>query len=256
MWKARITSRLLQEGFGDLIYRYRLTSRGGRGNIENEIDALQNAEKQGKVAGVHVFIYDLDRAPSGRHSTDKVKVMQWRRYGLENYLLEPDIIYHLLRDVDIAQKHMETLGEAPALLKALAMEQIPELAARQTFADLNFKDEGLPSREFRGVSWEEASAKAYRRLASIREQIEALDERQWKEKCEARFRALSKKLEEKWEESWIIQCNGKQVLMSVHSQFSLRISPLKFKLRLLQEMKNRDTENWRLMSMEMRNIIS
>ena len=51
---------------------------------------------------------------------------------------------------------METLGEAPALLKALAMEQIPELAARQTFADLNFKDEGLPSREFRGVSWEEA----------------------------------------------------------------------------------------------------
>ncbi len=249
--------QLLQENFSNILYRYRLAARGGRGNIEGEIDALQKAEEDGKLEGVHAFIFDLDRTSSGRRSTPKVRILQWSRYCIENYLIEPEIIYFFLRDRDIAVESMETVGEALPVLKALAFEQIAELAARETFSEMNFNDPGLPNSVVRGASFEAISEVAFARLASISAQIgTSLDEKQWRGEYQVRCASNAARLRDEWENNaWILKCNGKRVFSDVQAKFRLKISSTRFKQRVLQEMRVRGTENWKLILTEIKSVI-
>ena len=79
--------QILEEGFYDFVAGYKITSLGGRSNIEKEIQTLQKAERNGELDKLNCFIFDLDRMPTNITSSQLVKVLQWDRYCLENYLI-------------------------------------------------------------------------------------------------------------------------------------------------------------------------
>jgi hypothetical protein len=102
---------VLEAGFDKLVVRYNITQLGGRLNIENEIKTLQKAETKGEIDTLKCFIFDLDQAPTSLVSSRMVKVLQWKRRCLENYLIDEKIIYDLLSDKEISKDRIENRGK-------------------------------------------------------------------------------------------------------------------------------------------------
>ena len=94
---------VLQAGFDKLVVKYHMTHLGGRRNIEKEIQTLQSAEARGEIDALNCFIFDLDNVPASLTSSRLVKVLQWKRRCVENYLIDEKIIYDLLSDKEISR---------------------------------------------------------------------------------------------------------------------------------------------------------
>jgi predicted ATPase len=69
-------SLLLEDGFYDYVTGYKITSLGGRTEVEKEISTLQRAEQKGDLDKLNCFIFDLDRMPSNVRSSNLVRVLQ------------------------------------------------------------------------------------------------------------------------------------------------------------------------------------
>src|SRR5690606_37975110 len=89
---------VLQTAFADRVAKWNIVCLHGRGEVEKTIQQLQASETTGDLDGRHSFLFDLDRSPSSLSSSAMVKVLQWDRYCLENYLLDADAIYDALRE--------------------------------------------------------------------------------------------------------------------------------------------------------------
>jgi hypothetical protein len=130
--------RLLVEGFSELLRRINVRELGGRHEVEETIKRLQNIEKRGEKVDPIYLVFDRDRTPTNLESSDAVKVLQWPRYCLENYLLDIEIITELLKSGEIARTPVATAGEVEKLLRELAFLQLDELAARRVYASLGY----------------------------------------------------------------------------------------------------------------------
>ena len=93
---------ILEAGFPSILNRYKLTHLQGRGNVEKEIRTLQEAEARGEVETLKCFIFDFDNAPTTLKSSTFVRVNQWKRRCIENYLINDNAIYECLRDDGLA----------------------------------------------------------------------------------------------------------------------------------------------------------
>ena len=130
--------RLLEEGFGDRFRRHRIVDLGGRREVEKNVERLQALEKAGrKVDPIHL-IFDHDNAPSNLTSSTAVRILQWPRYCLENYLIDIDVIAELLKLEELAREPGVKAGELSNELRTLAFSQLDELAARKVYRDLGY----------------------------------------------------------------------------------------------------------------------
>ena len=114
---------VLEAGFDKIVVRYHITQLGGRRNIEREITTLQSAENRGEIDTLKCFVFDLDRAPTSLKSSKMIKVLQWKRHCLENYLIDEKIIYDLLNDGEISTDIIATRGHVKSLFKDIAVSQ-------------------------------------------------------------------------------------------------------------------------------------
>jgi len=240
-------TELLQSGFPERLAGYKVTQLRGRPEIEKNIKSLQEAEAKGELDSLQCFVFDRDRAPTELHDTVLVKVLQWERYCLENYLLDNDAIYEVCESKDLK------VGEPPAnrasvrnTIRELAIQQIRGVVARRIYKDLEVDNPGLrPSEVDSAADYETIAASLSKRLQNIKTQLGAFDAGAWTKQFVEKCKDVDKAIREEWDDKWMIECNGKLVLENLHEMFKLSVSSLAFKRRVIEQMARKQTENWR-----------
>jgi AAA15 family ATPase/GTPase len=134
-------SIILDEGFYDFIAGYKITGLGGRTGIEKEISSLQKAEKNGDLDKLSCFIFDLDRMPTSIQSSALVRILQWDRYCLENYLVGRKDLYDELFELGVSD--LESRGIFEKKIKDLALQQLNEVVAREIYNQESFESVGV-----------------------------------------------------------------------------------------------------------------
>ncbi|MDA8152943.1 MAG: AAA family ATPase [Acidithiobacillus sp.] len=236
---------VLETGFGDILRRLKLKDLGGRIEVERQIELLQSAEKDAPSAAMRYFIFDRDDVPSSLTSTESVKVLQWDRRCLENYLLDIDAITDLLMDPSVATVPFANMGEVTGFLKSLAFNQLKERAAREQYISYGFGDVGLRANEIKGKEVSEIAETLLQRLTSMKQRLEVVSENKWKQEFEMACAGREEQLREIWEAKWREDCDGKRLFQDIGASGRLRMSVRNFKKRVIAQMRNTQSENWR-----------
>jgi len=236
---------LLDVGFGDILRRYKIKNLGGRAEIEKQIVRLQDAERKGTKLSARFFIFDRDGMPTGLTSSEAVKVLQWDRRCLENYLIDFDVLTDLLKDSDILKDPLPNQGEVSRVLRDLATSQIDEFVARRVYLDYKFDDPGLRATEIRGKTFQQMANILAARLDALKHQIGSLDSGSWKSDFLAKCDAARQGEILVWEARWVELCDGKRLFKDLFQGRGFKIALTKFKKRVMLGMRSVPTPNWR-----------
>jgi len=247
---------ILEASFPNRVTGYKLAPLKGRQEIEKEIKTVQKAEIDGKLNTKQLFIFDRDEAPTGLANSNLVKILQWDRYCLENYLLDADSIYDVCQQLPL-KKPPESRGKLRQVMKDLAFEQLKALAAREVYKTLEPDNPGWrPSEIEMRNSFAEIAEVLVERLMKIKDEVGAIDRESWKiqfvERCDSKYTEL-KSL---WEEKWQIECDGKRVLSQLHRSFEPKVSLLELKRRIGIRMSEQGAENWRIVDSFLGTLLS
>jgi predicted ATPase len=237
---------ILEAAFPNRVSGYKLTPLKGRQEIEKEIRTLQKAETEGKLNTRQLFIFDHDGAPTNLGNSELVKILQWDRYCLENYLLDPDSIYDVCQQAGF--KHPpESRGKLRQMMKNMAFEQLRALAGRQIYEALEPENSGWRPKETGACeNFSQMAEVLISRLLSIQHEVSKLDKEPWKHQfvkaCESKY----EELKALWEEKWESESDGKRVLMQLHRGFETNVSLVEFKRRIAIRMSEQPSETWRI----------
>ena len=240
---------VLEAGCGDILRRYKLTELGGRNDLEKHIKALQTAASDHKLDGSKYFILDLDGKPlKNITSSPKVKVMQWKRTCLENYLLDEEAIYDAIKNnIDSQKAEALNLGDFKRWIKRAALAQIDELVAREIYENYSFEDPGIRAKEIRDKDVSEITKILADRLAAAQKKLAAWDLAQWKENF---TNQVTRQRDEKlgaWEENdrWKIECNGKWIYERIQKEFRVNANPRKLKTEVVKSMRESESREYK-----------
>ncbi|MEX3930248.1 ATP-dependent endonuclease [Paraburkholderia phymatum] len=236
---------VLETGFGDMLRRLKLKDLGGRIEVERQIELLQSAEKDAPSTSMRYFIFDKDDAPSNLKSTETVKVLQWDRRCLENYLLDIDAITDLLMDPEIVKEPFASMGEVNQFLKSFAFNQLTERAAREVYASHEFGDVGMRPNDIKGKDTPGIASTLFARLIAMKDRLDAVSEDGWKPEFEKACAARKEQLQAVWEIKWREECDGKRLFQDIGASGRLRMNVRNFKKRVIVQMRNTQSENWR-----------
>jgi predicted ATP-dependent endonuclease of OLD family len=242
---------LLEGAFQETLSRFRFRPLGGRPEVEKHIKELQAAEVAGLKENISYFVFDGDNRLSDLKSTKKVVVKQWEKYCLENYLLDIDILFDLIRREFSVKNWPQTIGEASGFFRDIAYKQLKPLVIEEVYRTFQFESLGIRNTDKRSATFEAAGDILFARVASLQKQIVPLSEHEWtkafKEACDELLQ--QKQLE--WSTSWQSKCSGKQFLKDLFIDCKIAAPALVIKRRLVQESKfaanGKGTDLWRLM---------
>jgi predicted ATPase len=238
-------SEILTAGFPELLRRYRLRDLGGRRNVEKEIAILQHAEASGKDVLPRYFIFDRDEARTNLKSSKNVRVHQWDRRCLENFLADVDVLADLLQSPEVVRQVTVTnTAEVKKILRELAMSQLDEFAANRVYAGYGFESPGIRASEITGKNLAEISEVLVARLEEIKKQSSAVAA-DWKSKFVADCEKLKLELQQRWDTSWEKDADGKKLFRDLQRRIEhLKLSSDKLKKRIIVEMSRKKTKNW------------
>jgi predicted ATPase len=242
---------ILETAFSNALSRVKFRELHGRPEIEKHIRRLQDAEKKGNKENISYFLFDRDRIPAGLPSTTKVKVKQWERYCLENYLLDPAVLFDTLRKEFPASKIPISLGPATDLFASIAKRQLSDRVVEQVYEDMHYTDFNMRAGDRSGKTFHDVSNTIFNKIEAAKAAFLPLDATTWKatfvEKCEA----LLAEREQEWSLSWPINCSGKQFFKDLYVECGIPVAPIILKRRLVQENKLANgmtgTESWKLL---------
>ena len=146
---------LLSAGFPDLLSTYQIKALGGRAEVEKEIQGLQKAEQEDKLERLSVFVFDFDKKPTDLKNTKFVRVLQWDRYCIENYLLDETLLFDLINKY--AENKIVSKGELRNVLRELAFRQITAEVVRNIYVPLEPENCGLRARELANKTIDECA---------------------------------------------------------------------------------------------------
>jgi predicted ATPase len=238
---------VLETGFDELVGKYKVTQLGGRGSIEREIKTLQEAELRGEIDTLKCFIFDLDNAPSNLQSTRLIKVLQWKRRCIENYLIDEKIIYDILNDLEISKARINSRGEVTNIFKKIAEDQLQEVVAEKIYDEMNYENPGLRPREILGKTYDEMANILFNRLETIQDQVKGLAQDDWKKSFKEKCESMHITQKDKWDSEWIAQCDGKRFFRDLHKKYEIKVSPIKFKKMIIDRMLREQADAWILM---------
>ena len=235
---------LIEAGFGDVLRRYKVKDLGGRREVEKQIALLQEAEKKDATLPRCYFIFDRDEMPTGLKNSPTVRLLQWQRRCLENYLIDIDVLTDLFQDPEVTQSKVTSLGEVNKLLRDLALSQLEELAAKEAYAQYSFDDPGIRGQEIYGKRIEEIADILFSRLNRMNQQTSGVTEH-WKNQFTAESQRIRREKLSVWEVKWVEECDGKRLFKDLYRKLTLRLSSRRLKKRIIQEMARKESENWR-----------
>lgn len=236
---------LLNEGFFEKIAGFKLAQLSGRQEIEKEILNLQASEKNDKLDRSNVFIFDNDNRPSKLVDTQKVKIRQWDRYCLENYLIDETPLFNVIKELN--KDVITSRGEFKNDLKQLAFQQLNELAIGEAYRLLEPDNAGLRPKEIANKTFEQAAATLAARLTQISESLKDFEVSEWKSNFVSSADAKLVALSDKWEIDWEKSCDGKRLMNAIHQKYKVGVSHGKFKKLIMREMKRTKSEQWKIL---------
>jgi AAA15 family ATPase/GTPase len=191
-------AELLECGFASRVSGYKINILGGRQEIEKEIKNLQKPEKEKELTSLQCFIFDLDGKPSGLSSTAMVKLTQWDRYCFENYLLDADTIYDVLKEIPTKEK-AASRNSFQSKIKELAKDQFKSFVAKNVYDEYKFENPGFRPYEIESLTnYEAISSNLATRLHQIKQQISKFNKTNWAEefteKCKKKRIIISRRL--------------------------------------------------------------
>jgi hypothetical protein len=244
---------ILEEGFYEQVVGYKITSLGGRKEVEKEIAALQEGERKGELDKLNCFIFDLDRSPAGAKSSDLVRILQWDRYSLENYLIARKLLFDELADSGV--QDLGSRGSFETRVVELAEAQLSEFVAKHAYEDLEPDNPGLRPAEIERKSYQEIATILAMRLTSIKSSLDKFNPDDWKTKFVLKCEAKHAELAESWRNDWIKLCSGKRLIDDIYKEYTIRLSKFDFKRRLAKRMKDEQTEDWTLVKSKIRDAL-
>jgi predicted ATPase len=235
---------ILEAGFSKLLGRYKVTHLGGRGPVEREIKTLQDAERKNEIDTLKCFIFDLDGIPTSLTSSNLVRVLQWKRRCLENFLIDEKIIYDLLKEKDVANKAIPSRGEVPAVFKQIAISQLQGVVMEKVYASLRYDNSGFRPKEVAGKTYTEAAEVLFDRISAIQSQVCGLDRTNWRNMFEEKCVAGYDDELPRWEVDWLTLCDGKRFFRDLRSKYEVRLRSLKFKKLIVERMEKEQSAGW------------
>jgi hypothetical protein len=245
----------LRTGFGELLRKYNIKDRGGRREVEKTAKKLQELEQTGEKVSPIFIILDKDEEITDLVSSAAVRILQWKRRCIDNYLLDIDVMSELLKDDGIVKSAIADSGEAERLLRRLALDQIPEIAAREVYAAYGFLSPALRSEDMEKKTVTEISEAVFTRMNASRTSMLENKPEAWKEEFAIRLEQRIIQLRLLWEPKWMDICDGKRLFKDLQKEGILRISLTSFKHKIIQRMKETQSDSWRLVESQLRELI-
>jgi predicted ATPase len=236
----------LRNGFDELTRKYNVKDRGGRREVEKTAKKLQELEAKGEKVSPIFIILDRDDEIANIASSPAVRILQWKRRCVENYLLDVDVVAEIFRDDAILKKPITDSGEVERLLQNLALQQLPEIAAREVYGGYGFLSPSLRSEDIEGKSQSEISGALYDRMQASWDSMPRRDRDSWIKEFDARLQTTIDALKLQWEPKWIEVCDGKRLLKDLQKLGVLKVSTPNLKRRIIQRMKETQSDSWRL----------
>jgi predicted ATPase len=236
---------LLNIGFPDLLARYQIKFLGGRNKVERDIAQLQEAEKRGEVERFSSFIFDRDRKPSSVTSSKLVRVLQWDRYSIENYLIDENILFPIL--AHYCSVKPESKGSLRADLKEIALSQTMYESIRATYLKLEPENCGIRPKEVFSKSAQEAANALYERLQRVKESLASLEKSAWIEAFVSKCEFTSENLRSEWDDSWRKECDAKRLFKDIQAKYQCKVSIGFLKSEIMKEMRVQQNEDWKLL---------
>ncbi len=244
---------ILDEGFYEQVTGYKITSLGRRKEVEKEITALQNAERNKQLDKLNCFIFDSDGSTVDVQNSDFVRVLQWDRYCLENYLIDRKLLFDELTDAGVAD--LGSRGTFEQRVVELALGQLKEVVAKQIYSTLEPENPGLRPSEIDQKSYSEIADALVSRLAQIKFQLQPFDATAWKNSFVSQCEAKDSEAKERWRNDWIKLCSGKRLIDHIYREYTIRLSKFDFKRRLAKRMKSEQSEDWTLVRSKIRDAL-
>jgi hypothetical protein len=193
---------LLEIAFPETLARLKYRSLSGRAEVEKYIKKLQEEEKKNQEINLSYFIFDRDRKPAETSDTARVKVAQWNRYCLENFLIDPEILFDVIRREYSPKNWPQSLASAEDSCVEISQKQLVEITVWEVFKEAELDSPILTSKEVRGKSIEDVSATIEGKLQTNQVQYAELLTTDWL----ARFRReVNLRVEAKrvaWRNNW------------------------------------------------------
>jgi hypothetical protein len=237
-------SAILAEGFYNQLSGLKVTDLGGRTEIEKEIKTLQAAEQKGDISKIYCFIFDLDHKPTGLKSSSLVRVLQWDRTCLENFLLGEKTLYDAL--TEIGATPLPSRGEFDVMIRELAVGQLKDQVAKQTHASLEPDNPGLRPKEVAGLGYQAIAEILVKRLSTIRAHLSTLDAETWKINFVNTAKLKEASLQDQWNASWRKLCDGKRLIDDLYKKLKIDRSKLDLKRHIIRLMAAEETDDWQL----------
>jgi len=249
-------AELLDKGFEKLFRGYKLNDQGGRKELEKLIRVIQHEEREGKEPPRKFFILDRDDEPLELSSSSKVRILQWKRRCLENYLIDAEVITDILNHAEIAKMPIGSVSNTERLLRDLALSQLDWMAARHVYENRRLKNPGLKGKDLHQKSPREIAQALFTDLTEIRDLIAGLDESAWITDFERECSDWINSKKSEWAVRWTELCDGKVLLHNLHRSVTPRISLNAFKRRIMIDMKIGERPNWIEMKDELTRLMS
>ncbi|MCX7356735.1 MAG: AAA family ATPase [Alphaproteobacteria bacterium] len=247
---------VLEAGFGGLLRLYKLKDLGGRHQIEKQIRSLQDAEAKGEKLAARYFVFDKDDAPTSLNSTHNVRILQWGRRCLENYLIDIDVITDLLKDGDVSKAAVRSTGEVSKVLKERALTHLDDAIVRETYSALAYPELGKGQSDLAGKSFANAGEALFERIDRLKSCIGELEHDEWIAAFTAKCKQRKQELLPVWDSEWKELCDGKRLFRELQQAFPLKMSLLNFKKRVILRMANQQTDSWRAIESLLKGLIS
>ena len=228
---------------GDLISGYSIKSLGGRGEIEKQIKILQDSDNRNELDGYHIFILDNDNNPFKGKSTINVKVIQWDRYCFENYLLDSDLLYNLIRDYD-SKNPPANRAALNSKIKELAISQVHLTAIREVIDNKSQILTPLKNNDIKGKPMEYILEKLENNIQDFRRKLDENWQDNWQVDLKNKIDAKTIEYKELWDSDWKKKCDGKTLIKAIHSEFGIKTSLNKLIKDILKEMRLNQNEEY------------
>jgi hypothetical protein len=234
---------LIEEGFRAVIGdRCQISSLGGRKAIENEIENLQQAEIEGRLDRLHCFIFDQDRNVSNLTSTELVRVIQWDRYCLENYLLNTQALFDVLKDSPKGEE-LPDRGQFQLILREEALKQIKPLAARKAYEPDRIRGPGLDNDDI-SDSFEAMRDILFAKLEELKTKVSTFDLASWKETYLEQCETINTELAKEWDGNWTSYANGKTLIENMCRKYKVSRDRREIKKEIVSRIRDQKTPEW------------
>lgn len=245
----------IEEGFPELCRKLQVKEMGGRREVEKAIAELQYLESKGQKVAPMYLVFDRDDEITNFRSSNSVKVMQWKRRCVENYMIDVEVIAGLLMNDTITSSPITSEGEVHKLLRDLAFEQLPAIAAREIYNSYGYKNASLMKGDVDGTEIATIASRLRERASAAKVSLADADGSSWISDFIGKAEKRKEELTLAWESKWKEQCDGKRLISDLHKRASLKMSEASFKARITKSMRDSESENWSLVKALLERLI-